>query len=79
VATAAGYPLWTTNAADFPFDIQAHPLGALGRGERITVTDITGTTSPQTFTVTRSVNGVVMSHDEGEVIALFYTPVYALQ
>jgi len=31
----------------------------------VTVTAITGTTSPQTATVTRSVNGVVKSHATG--------------
>lgn len=51
VATTSG-PLWTTAAAEFPFDVRV-------AGERLTVTNITGTTSPQTFTVVRSVNGVV--------------------
>jgi len=41
--------LWSTTAA--PFDIMV-------RGERMTVTNVTGTASPQTFTVARSVNGV---------------------
>ena len=45
-------PLWTTSAGDFPFDIDV-------AGERMTVTNITGSGSPQTFTVVRSVNGVV--------------------
>lgn len=49
---------WVTTAAfpgDFPFDITV-------TGERMTVTAITGATPPQTFTVTRSVNGVVKGH-----------------
>lgn len=49
---------WVTTAAfpgDFPFDIRVS-------GERMTVTGITGATPPQTFAVTRSVNGVVMQH-----------------
>lgn len=41
-----------TRPQDFPFDVM---IG----GERITVTAITGTTSPQTATITRSVNGIV--------------------
>lgn len=45
--------LWTTTQV--PFDV------AIG-GERMTVTAVSGTSSPQTFTVTRSVNGVVKSH-----------------
>ncbi|WP_432135879.1 hypothetical protein [Streptomyces sp. bgisy154] len=51
-------PLWPTTAtypAEFPFD------AVLG-GERVTVTGITGSTSPQTWTVVRSVNGVVKPH-----------------
>jgi len=40
------------NPAEFPFDVM---IG----GERITVTDITGTASPQAATITRSVNGIV--------------------
>jgi hypothetical protein len=36
---------WTTAAADFPLDIEVS-------GIQVTVTDITGSTSPQTFTVT---------------------------
>lgn len=47
--------LWTTGASDFPFDIR---LG----GEQMTVTNITGSSSPQTFTVTRAVNGVSKAH-----------------
>lgn len=50
VAVTAG-PLWTTSAPEFPFDIQV-------AGEVMTVTNITGSSSPQTFTVTRSVNGI---------------------
>jgi hypothetical protein len=43
-------PLWTTDPAHFPLDVH---IG----GIRATVTAITGTTSPQTFTVLRSVDG----------------------
>jgi hypothetical protein len=55
VTTAAGGRPWTTSAGDMPFDITVG-------GERMTVTNITGASSPQTFTVTRSVNGIVKSH-----------------
>lgn len=71
VATDAGYPVWTTAAADFPFDI------AIG-GERMTVTGITGASSPQAFTVTRSVNGVVKSQAAGADVRLWFPPVYAM-
>jgi hypothetical protein len=62
VATAAT-PLWTTNAAHFPFDVMV-------AGERMTVTNITGSSSPQSFTVTRSVNGVVKTHVANESVRL---------
>lgn len=62
VATTSG-PVWTTSAGDFPFDVR---LG----GEQVTVTNITGATSPQTFTVTRSVNGVVKPQAAGTDVRL---------
>lgn len=62
VATTLG-PIWTTTPAEFPFDVVCG-------GERMTVTTITGTTSPQTFTVIRSVNGVVKGHAAGSAVAL---------
>ncbi len=69
--TAAGFPLWTTAAGDFPFDIQM-------AGERMTVTNITGTSGTQTFTVVRSVNGVVKAQAAGTALSLFFTPILAL-
>lgn len=48
---AVAGPLWTTASGDFPFDV------SLG-GEVVTVTNITGSSSPQTFTITRAVNGI---------------------
>jgi len=71
VATDAGFPLWTTAAADFPFDIGV-------AGERMTVTNITGSSSPQTFTVTRSVNGVSKSQSSGADVRLWFPPILAL-
>lgn len=62
VATTVG-PLWTTTAGHFPFGI------VIG-GERMTVTNITGGSSPQTFTVTRSVNGIVKAHSAGAAVTL---------
>lgn len=66
VATAAGAPLWTTTAtrpSDFPFDVVV-------AGEVVTVTAAVGTASPQTFTVTRSVNGVIKAQLAGAQIRL---------
>lgn len=67
-ATSTDGTLWTTDAGDFPFDITVG-------GERMTLTNCTGGTSPQTMTVTRSVNSVVKSHVAGEQITL-YRPCY---
>ena len=64
-----GTALWTTT--DVPFDIE---IG----GEQITVTAISGASSPQTFTVTRSVNTVVKSHDDGATVKLWRPAVLAL-
>lgn len=63
--------LWTTSAGDFPFDIMVS-------GERMTVTNITGSSSPQTWTVTRSVNGVVKAQSALAQVSLFFPPLYAL-
>lgn len=68
VATTAG-PTW--GDTDLPYDLN---IG----GERITVTAVDGPTSPQTLTVTRSVNGVVKAHDAGAAVSLFKPTYYAL-
>ncbi|MER5559711.1 hypothetical protein ABT071_14005 [Streptomyces sp. NPDC002506] len=73
VAVTAG-PLWITtasNPADFPFDV-------LVGGERMTVTAISGSSSPQTFTVTRSVNGVVKAQTAATNVQLFQPTIVAL-
>lgn len=62
VAVTAG-PLWVTASAELPLDI------TLG-GEVVTVTAVSGTSSPQTFTVTRSVNGVSKSHTAGTAVTV---------
>jgi hypothetical protein len=60
---------WTTDGAEFPFDITVG-------GERMTVTGVSGTGHVlQDFTVTRSVNGVVKSHSANTKVALS-NPVY---
>lgn len=63
VATASG-ALWTTSAGDFPFDVNIS-------GVRITVTNITGASSPQTFTVTRSVDGFDLALVAGASVRLW--------
>lgn len=71
VATATGNVLWTTDSSAFPVDVN---IG----GERVTVTNVTGASSPQTFTVTRSVNGVVKAQTSGTDVRLWDTPRWAL-
>lgn len=62
VATTTGNALWITGAVSFDLLVE---------GERVTVTNISGTSSPQTFTVTRSVNGIVKAHAAGVAVGLF--------
>lgn len=64
-------PLWTTDPSDCPFDIRVG-------GERMTVTAVTGSSSPQTMTVTRSVNGVVKSQTQGADVRLFQPTIYSM-
>ncbi len=61
VAIPAGGLLWTTDAGEFPFDVEVG-------GEVMTVTAISGASSPQTFTVVRSVNGITKTHLTGASI-----------
>jgi hypothetical protein len=64
--TPAGSSRWadsTGYAAEFPFNVKI-------AGEVMTVTAVSGTSSPQTATVTRSVNGVVKAHSSGELVRL---------
>ncbi|MCM1941766.1 hypothetical protein NC239_26565 [Streptomyces sp. G3] len=67
--TVTGERAWTTDPADFPFDLRV-------AGEVMTATGISGTTSPQTITVVRSVNGVSKDHQAGSDVRLA-TPNYA--
>lgn len=69
IATVAGQAVWSTTAE--PYDLWMD-------GERITVTAMTGATSPQTATVVRSVNGVVKAQKAGATVRLFDTPRYTL-
>jgi hypothetical protein len=71
VATVNGFPIWTTATADFPLDIRVG-------GERMTVTKIAGSSSPQTFTVIRAVNGISKAQAAGADVRLWVTPRLAL-
>jgi hypothetical protein len=72
VTIATGKVKWgttTTKPGNFPLNIKVG-------GEVMTVSAISGTSSPQTFTISaRSVNGVVKAHDAGtevQVADMFY-------
>ncbi|MGH2688371.1 MAG: hypothetical protein ACRDKW_06145, partial [Actinomycetota bacterium] len=63
---------WTADNTEDGFDI-------LIGGEQMTVTDITALSGDDhTFTVTRSVNGIVKSHSAGAEVRLFNTPRFGL-
>lgn len=73
VATTSG-PVWVDtagHASQFPFDINVG-------GEIMTVTAISSTVSPQSFTVTRSTNGITKAHAAGTPVALAHSVVPAL-
>lgn len=63
--------LWTTAGGDMPLSLMVN-------GEEMTVTAISGATSPQTFTVTRGVNGVARAHAAGAVVRLKSPAILAL-
>ncbi|MFJ5804874.1 hypothetical protein [Streptomyces sp. NPDC093093] len=67
VATV-GAPLWSTSGSDLPVDIEVG-------GEVMRVTAISGASSPQTFTVTRSVNTVVKAQSSGADVRLDQAPI----
>jgi len=67
VATTEG-PLWITTGDDFDIEVG---------GERMTCTAISGA-GAQTFTVTRSVNGIVKAHLAGAEVKLWRQSVLAL-
>ncbi|MFF9261992.1 hypothetical protein [Streptomyces longwoodensis] len=62
VTTTTG-PRWTTDPVHLPFDVRCG-------GEVMRVTAISGTTTTQTFTVVRSVNGVVKAQTAGTAVSL---------
>ncbi len=64
--------LWTTDPAHFPFD------ALLGDCEQITVHSITGASSPQTWDVTRNINGFGRVHPAGSEIKLYVPAILGL-
>ena len=53
--------IWTTDASEMPISIMVG-------GEEMSVTSITGAVTPQTFTVLRSINGIVKPHAAGSSV-----------
>lgn len=65
-------PLWTTEAGQFPFDITVG-------GVVLTVTAISGTSSPQTFTITQTpVNGIIKTLPAGTDVRLAHPTIIGL-
>lgn len=56
--------LWTLDAAQLT-------IGIMVGGERMLITGVSGASSPQTFTVNRSQNGIVKSHLAGTRVRLY--------
>lgn len=70
VSTAANGP-WVTDPSRFPLDVGVGGIAGVG-GEQITLSAISGTTSPQSATVlARGVNGVQRAWDAGEEIQVW--------
>lgn len=63
--------LWRTTGTNYPLDIRI-------AGEVMTLTAVSGASSPQTFTVTRSVNGVVKAQLANAVLQLATPSIVAL-
>jgi hypothetical protein len=70
VATTEG-PRWVTDPAEFPFEVTVG-------GEVVQVTAISGTSSPQTFTVVRSQNGIVKAHTAGTDVRLTHPMILSM-
>lgn len=70
VATPSG-PLLSTSGADYPVDVYLD-------GEQITISSVSGASSPQTAVIKRSINGVVKSHTAGQSISVYRPAAIAL-
>lgn len=71
VNSASSY-IWTLDSDDWNASLNGGGLYIIVGGEIMQVTNITGASSPQTFTVTRSINGVVKTHLTGAVVHVAY-------
>jgi hypothetical protein len=71
VASASGY-IWTLDSDDWNASLNGGGLYIEIGGEIMQVTNITGASSPQTFTVTRSINGIVKTHSTGAPVHVAY-------
>lgn len=71
VASTGGI-VWTTDANDWSTSLSGGGLYIKIGGEIMQVTNITSATSPQTFTVTRSINGIVKAHSSGASVHAAY-------
>lgn len=69
---STGGTLWTTNSDDWNPARNGGGLYIVIGGERMRVTNITGASSPQTFTVVRSDNDVVLAHLAGAAVHVAY-------
>lgn len=69
---STGGTLWTTDSNDWNPARNGGGLYIVVGGERMRVTNITGASSPQTFTVVRSDNGVVLAHSAGAPVHVAY-------
>ena len=67
--TSAGTSLTVTSTGDVWTDAD-QPFDIIVGGETMTVTAVAGATSPQTFTITRAVNGIVKAHSTGAAVEL---------
>jgi hypothetical protein len=77
VATALAGDLWTTDSSQWTAGSHG-PLYVVFDGEIAQVTNITGSTSPQSITVTRGYNGVAIKHPAGTPVHVYQAAVAAL-
>lgn len=75
VATVNAGDLWTTNSAQWT---TSGPLLIQVDLEVMKVTNISGSSSPQTFTVVRGVSGQKVQHSAGTQVHIFPRAIYAL-
>lgn len=70
LSVASTGPVWTTTSADWNTGLNGGGLFIDVGGEVMRVSAISGASSPQTFTVVRSVTGVTKSHSSGTAVTV---------